>query len=98
MLGVQPLVKLTFCLGKAKRRAEHTKNYAVILYKIVSALTCLKGKQRLNSPRKKHKTSIQEFGGLFSSEMPFLILHHDKANLVYIGLKHPLKDLYIATF
>lgn len=49
-------------------------------------------------PEKKHKTSIQEFGGLFISEMPFLILHHDKANLVYIGLKHPLKDLYIATF
>lgn len=48
-------------------------------------------------PEKKHKTSIQEFGGLFISEMPFLILHHDKANLVYIGLKHPLKDLYIAT-
>ena len=34
----------------------------------------------------------------FFSEMPFLTLHHYKANLVYIGLKHPLKELYIATF
>ena len=65
MLGVQPLVKLTFCLGKAKRRAEHTKNYAVILYKIVSALTCLKGKQRLNAPRKKTQNLYTGIWGSF---------------------------------
>lgn len=32
------------------------------------------------------------------SEMFFLTLHHYKTNLVYISLKHPLKEPFIAAF